>query len=43
VSKMRLGHAGLNRTSIIMKKHVDGKYEYCNSQETDTRCNYELS
>lgn len=34
VSRMRLGHTGLNRTLFIMKKHVDGICEYCNNQET---------
>lgn len=34
LSRMRLGHTGLNRTLFIMKKHVDGMCEYCNSQET---------
>ena len=34
VSRMRLGHTGLNGTLFIMKKHVDGMCEYCKSQET---------
>ncbi|KAL0962941.1 hypothetical protein UPYG_G00347410, partial [Umbra pygmaea] len=34
VSRMRLGHTGLNGTLFIMNKHVDGRCEYCNSQET---------
>jgi len=31
VSRMRLG---LNKTLFIMNNHVDGKYDYCDSQET---------
>ena len=34
ISRMRLGHTGLNSTLFLMKKHADGTCSDCNTQET---------
>ena len=34
LSRMRLGHTRLNNTLAIIKKHADGKCQFCDSPET---------
>ena len=34
ISRMRVGHTGLNCTLFLLKKHADGKCSDCNSLET---------
>ena len=36
LTRMRLGHTKLNSTMYLMKKHVDGNCEYCQSHIPET-------